>query len=77
MTGACIEFNTPSSTNNIQKEIATNVELLNRAITAVDGLSKNLKFVVLPTGTKVPPPLSWCFVCGHSTYREARPMACI
>lgn len=42
-----------SSTNNAQKEIATNVELLNRAITAVDNLSKNLKFVVLPTGTKV------------------------
>ncbi|RDW77751.1 hypothetical protein BP6252_05804 [Coleophoma cylindrospora] len=33
-------------------EIATNVKLLTRAITTVENHSKNLKFVVLPTGTK-------------------------
>lgn len=40
------------------KEISINVDLLQRAITAIDNLSPNLKFVVLPTGTKVsqPPP---------------------
>lgn len=35
------------------KEIAINVKLLDRAITAVEHLAPNLKFVVLPTGTKV------------------------
>ncbi|KAH7000002.1 hypothetical protein EDB80DRAFT_726028 [Ilyonectria destructans] len=34
------------------KEISTNVDLLSRAIRAVEGLAPNLKFVVLPTGTK-------------------------
>jgi hypothetical protein len=34
------------------KEISTNVELIRRAVTAVENLSNNLKFVVLPTGTK-------------------------
>lgn len=33
-------------------EISTNVELLKRAVTAIDNLSSNLKFVLLPTGTK-------------------------
>ncbi|KXL44417.1 hypothetical protein M433DRAFT_90482 [Acidomyces richmondensis BFW] len=33
-------------------EISINVELLKRAITAVEHLSNKLKFVVLPTGTK-------------------------
>jgi hypothetical protein len=35
------------------KEIAINVKLLDRAVQAVESLSRNLKFVVLPTGTKV------------------------
>jgi hypothetical protein len=35
------------------KEIAINVKLLDRAIKAVEHLSPNLKFIVLPTGTKV------------------------
>ncbi|KPM37413.1 hypothetical protein AK830_g9147 [Neonectria ditissima] len=34
------------------KEISTNVDLLSRAIRAVEVLAPNLKFVVLPTGTK-------------------------
>ncbi|KAK7417116.1 hypothetical protein QQZ08_011742 [Neonectria magnoliae] len=34
------------------KEISTNVSLLSRAIRAVELLAPNLKFVVLPTGTK-------------------------
>lgn len=34
------------------KEISVNVELISRAIKAVENLSSNLKFVVLPTGTK-------------------------
>jgi len=34
------------------KEIPVNVQLLERAVTAIEHLSKNLKFVVLPTGTK-------------------------
>jgi len=34
------------------EEISENVELLKRAITAIEHLSKKLKFVVLPTGTK-------------------------
>ncbi|KAK4496025.1 hypothetical protein PRZ48_013294 [Zasmidium cellare] len=37
---------------NPDEEIAINVELLKRAITAVESLSPNLKFVLLPTGTK-------------------------
>lgn len=36
-----------------EKEIAINVQLLNRAVTAAENLAPNLKFVVLPTGTKV------------------------
>jgi hypothetical protein len=35
------------------KEISINVQLLDRAVKAVESLSPNLKFVVLPTGTKV------------------------
>jgi hypothetical protein len=35
------------------KEIAINVKLLDRAVKAVEHLSPNLKFIVLPTGTKV------------------------
>lgn len=35
------------------KEIAINVQLLDRAVTAVEHLAPNLKFVALPTGTKV------------------------
>ena len=35
------------------KEISINVELLKRAVVAIDTLSTKLKFVVLPTGTKV------------------------
>jgi len=34
------------------KECEINVQLLERAVTAVEHLSKNLKFVVLPTGSK-------------------------
>jgi hypothetical protein len=34
------------------KEININVQLLTRAVTAVQNLSSNLKFVVMPTGTK-------------------------
>ncbi|CRK16750.1 Short chain dehydrogenase sirQ like protein [Verticillium longisporum] len=34
------------------KECETNKELIKRAISAVENLSQNLKFVVLPTGTK-------------------------
>lgn len=34
------------------KEISVNVELISRAIKAVEQVSPNLKFVVLPTGTK-------------------------
>lgn len=34
------------------KEIDINVQLLTRAVTAVQNLSNNLKFVVMPTGTK-------------------------
>lgn len=37
---------------NPDEEIAINVELLKKAITAVESLSSKLKFVVLPTGTK-------------------------
>lgn len=36
-----------------EKEISINVDLLKRAVTAVEHLSSNLRFVVLPTGTKV------------------------
>jgi hypothetical protein len=36
-----------------EKEIAINVKLLERAVTAVENLSPKLKFVLLPTGTKV------------------------
>lgn len=36
-----------------EKEISINVELLARAIKAVEALSPNLQFVALPTGTKV------------------------
>lgn len=36
-----------------EKEIQINVELLRRAVTAIENLSPRLKFVVLPTGTKV------------------------
>lgn len=35
-----------------QKEIDINVDMLKRAVTCTEALSKNLKFVVLPTGTK-------------------------
>jgi len=35
------------------KEIQINVDLLRRAVSSIDNLSKSLKFVVLPTGTKV------------------------
>jgi hypothetical protein len=36
-----------------EKEISINVNLLDRAVKAVDHLAPNLKFVILPTGTKV------------------------
>ena len=36
-----------------EKEIRINISLLKRAVTAVENLSKKLRFVVLPTGTKV------------------------
>ena len=36
-----------------EKEISINMALLERAVTAVETLSDSLKFVVLPTGTKV------------------------
>jgi nucleoside-diphosphate-sugar epimerase len=39
------------------KEIQINVDLLQRAVSTIDNLSKSLKFVVLPTGTKVLPPV--------------------
>ena len=35
------------------KEIEINVKLLDRAVNTVEHLAPNLKFVVLPTGTKV------------------------
>lgn len=35
------------------REVSINASLLQRAIVAVDKLSKSLKFVVVPTGTKV------------------------
>jgi hypothetical protein len=35
-----------------EKEISINVELIKRAVTAIENLSTHLKFVVLPTGTK-------------------------
>ena len=35
------------------KECIINLDLLKRAVTAVETLSSNFKFVVLPTGTKV------------------------
>jgi hypothetical protein len=35
-----------------EKEIEINVTLLSQAISAIENISKNLKFVVLPTGTK-------------------------
>lgn len=35
------------------KEVTINKDLLQRAISAIENLSPNLKFVVLPTGTKV------------------------
>ncbi|KAB5566950.1 hypothetical protein GE09DRAFT_1219199 [Coniochaeta sp. 2T2.1] len=37
---------------NPEEEIRVNVELISRAITAIEHTSSNLKFVVLPTGTK-------------------------
>lgn len=36
-----------------EKEISINVDLLKRAVTAVEHLAQSLRFVVLPTGTKV------------------------
>jgi nucleoside-diphosphate-sugar epimerase len=36
-----------------EKEISINVDLLKRAVTAIEHLSSKLRFVVLPTGTKV------------------------
>lgn len=36
-----------------KKEISINVDLLKRAVTAVEHLAQSLRFVVLPTGTKV------------------------
>lgn len=44
-------------------EIAINMKLLDRAVKAIEQLSPKLKFIVLPTGTKVgfgftPPPTS-------------------
>jgi nucleoside-diphosphate-sugar epimerase len=36
-----------------EQEIAINVDLLKRAVVAIEHLSTNLQFVVLPTGTKV------------------------
>jgi len=36
-----------------EKECTINLDLLERAVTAIEKLSSNLKFVVLPTGTKV------------------------
>lgn len=38
---------------NPEKEIQINVDLLRRAVTAIENLSSKLEFVVLPTGTKV------------------------
>lgn len=35
------------------KECTINLDLLERAVTAVETLSTNFKFIVLPTGTKV------------------------
>lgn len=37
---------------NPDKEISINVELLKRAVSAIEALSPKLKFVLLPTGTK-------------------------
>lgn len=41
-----------------EKEVAINVDLLKRAVVAIDHLSAKLQFVVLPTGTKVCHPAS-------------------
>jgi hypothetical protein len=38
---------------DLEKEVAINVQLLDRAVKAVEHLAPNLKFIVLPTGTKV------------------------
>lgn len=45
-----------------EKEIAINVQLLDRAVTAAENLSPVLKFVVLPTGTKVRAPLANLYI---------------
>lgn len=42
-----------------ETEIRINVDLLRRAVTAVDNLSDKLVFVVLPTGVKASRFLSW------------------
>lgn len=36
-----------------EREIQINIKLLKRAVTAVENLSKKMRFVVFPTGTKV------------------------
>lgn len=38
---------------NPEKEISINIDLLRRAVEAVEHLGNNLEWVVLPTGTKV------------------------
>jgi nucleoside-diphosphate-sugar epimerase len=61
-----------------QEEIRVNVELLKRAVTAVDKLSAKLEFVLLPTGVKVRPkiiihPLDTHIDIFHSGLRRAPP----
>jgi hypothetical protein len=45
------------------KEVSINVDLLKRAITAIEALSLKLQFVVLPTGTKAILPLQIQVAC--------------
>jgi hypothetical protein len=39
------------------KEVSINVDLLDRAVKAVEALCPNFQYIVLPTGTKVNPTL--------------------
>jgi hypothetical protein len=63
--------------NVTQKEIDTNVLLLDRAVKAIENLSKKLQFVVLPTGTKVIRQISSvscvvAYYCRHMAFTSLR-----
>jgi nucleoside-diphosphate-sugar epimerase len=53
-----------------QKEISINVDLLTRAVTAAQHLCPNLRFVVLPTGTKT----YGVHLLGDFPFRDALPL---